>query len=164
MVIPFRNHCHIKMWKIFSNAKQTSPTSTLRKHFQNEHTQVWESESRHFGVPQKSRIGQVIGSSVEQFTHEGLMVRLQKFIVGDDQVCLQLFSVSFHFTHQIMQSINVIDNPHFRELLLYLGQGCITDGEIPGRTHLTQSIMQAWREEREQFHQEMKVCWTWLLY
>lgn len=63
-----------------------------------------------------------------------------------------------------MQSINVIDNPHFRELLLYLGQGRIMDGEIPGRTLLTQSIMGAWREEREQFHQEMKVGWAWLLY
>lgn len=51
----------------------------------------------------------------------------------------------------------MIDNPHFRELLLYLGQGHVTDDEIPKRTYLTQSIIKAWKDEREQFHQEMKV-------
>lgn len=91
MVIPFRDHRGFKMWKVFSNGKRTSPTSTLRSHFQHEHAQVWESQSHCLGIPKKSEVGQVIGASVEQFTQEGLMVRLQKFIVGDDQVCLQLF-------------------------------------------------------------------------
>jgi len=77
MVILFKN-CHsIKMWKVFSNGKQTSPTSTLCKHFQHEHAQVWESKSHCLGVPKKSEIGQVMGSSVEQFMQEGLMVQLQ---------------------------------------------------------------------------------------
>ena len=51
----------------------------------------------------------------------------------------------------------MIDNPHFRELLLYLGQGHVTDDEIPRRTSLTASIIEAWKAEREEFYQEMKV-------
>lgn len=55
------------------------------------------------------------------------------------------------------QSINVVENPHFRELLLYLAQGKCTDEEIPRRTALTSSIIEAWMDERERFYQEMKV-------
>ena len=67
--------------------------------------------------------------------------------------CSQLLPASC----QVVQSINIIENSHFRELLLYLGQGHVTDDEIPGQTCLTESIIKAWKQEREQFHQEMKV-------
>jgi len=59
--------------------------------------------------------------------------------------------------HQTTQSINVVESPRFRKLLLYFGQGRATDDEIPKRTHLTEGIIQAWKKEREDFHQEMKV-------
>jgi len=62
-----------------------------------------------------------------------------------------------------MQSINVIENPHFRNLLLFLAQGRVLDDEIPGRTCLTESILKAWKTEREVFYQEMKVCLAYLL-
>jgi len=67
------------------------------------------------------------------------------------------------FTYKIVQSINIVDNPEFRELLLYFGQGRVTNSEIPARTCLTGSIIKTWKDERDQFHQEMKVCWTCLL-
>ena len=76
------------MWKVFKNGRQTSPTSTLRHHFEHEHLQIWESECRRLGIPQKSPPGQAPGLNVEPFTQEGLVTRLEKFIVGDDQVCL----------------------------------------------------------------------------
>jgi hypothetical protein len=63
----------------------------------------------------------------------------------------------FLVTHNITQSINVIENPHFHELLLYFGQGHVTDDEIPGRTCLTENIIKAWKRERDEFYQEMKV-------
>jgi hypothetical protein len=56
-----------------------------------------------------------------------------------------------------MQPINVIEDPNFRELLQFFGQGCVKDDEIPGRTHLTRSIIEAWKEERDQFYTEMQV-------
>ena len=68
------------------------------------------------------------------------------------------FYCFFHSTHPITQSINVIENPHFRELLLFLAQGRVTDDEIPGRTCMTESILKTWKTEREAFYQEMKVC------
>ena len=52
----------------------------------------------------------------------------------------------------------MIDNSHFRELLRYIGQGNITDNDIPGRTYLAEGIIKAWKAEREEFYQEMKVC------
>jgi len=60
----------------------------------------------------------------------------------------------------ITQSISVIDNPQFRELLRFYAQGHAVDCEPPGRTCLTESIMKAWKNERDEFHQEMKVRWT----
>jgi len=86
------------MWKVFNNGKQTSPTSTIRKHFQSKHHHIWKSKCRHLNIPQKSTTGQTLGSSVEPFTQEGLLIQLQRFIVGDDQVCIWLFSVSPRFT------------------------------------------------------------------
>ena len=53
-------------------------------HFRHEHPGVWESECCRLGVPRKDVMGQVSGWNGEPFTREGLMVRLQKFIVGDD--------------------------------------------------------------------------------
>ncbi|KAF9646288.1 hypothetical protein BDM02DRAFT_3271066, partial [Thelephora ganbajun] len=116
----FGNTNGTKAWKVFKNGPQTSPTSTLRCHFKNEHRNIWESESRRLNIPQKSQKRQVLSSNREPFTREGLVMRLQSFIVGDGQ------------------SIDVIENPHFRELLLYLGQGRVTDDDIPRTLPQTQ--------------------------
>ena len=45
---------------------------------------------------------------------------------------------------------------------MYIGQGCVslTEDDIPKRMQLTKGIIEAWKAEREQFHQEMKVCCT----
>lgn len=80
------------MWKVFSNGPQTSPTSTIRHHFKSEHPDIWESECSRLNVPRKSSAGQVLGWDGEEFTREGLVARLQRFIVGDDQVRFQSFS------------------------------------------------------------------------
>lgn len=84
-------------------------------------------------------------------------MRLQRFIVGDDQVRLQFFFLIFLALLTGLQSIYVIDNPYFRDLLLYLGQGQISEDDIPKRTYLTESIIKAWKKDQGQFHEEMKV-------
>jgi hypothetical protein len=85
---------HIKMWKVFSNGQKTSPTSTLRTHFKHEHCHVWESECDYLKVPRRDPVGRVLGWSGETLTQDGFAMRVLRFIVGDDQVCLRVFPIS----------------------------------------------------------------------
>ena len=55
------------------------------------------------------------------------------------------------------QSINVVNNPDFRDLLLYTGHGICTEDDIPHQTKLTDSIIEAWKQERKEFVNNMKV-------
>lgn len=51
----------------------------------------------------------------------------------------------------------MVDNPNFRELLIYIGGGICTEEDIPHRTKLTSDIIEAWKEERKVFAEDMKV-------
>ena len=62
------------------------------------------------------------------------------------------------------QSINVIEDPNFRDLVLFLGRGAYAEEDIPHRTKLTEEIIKAWKEERKQFSAEMKVCLISILF
>ena len=75
---------------MFKNGHQTSPTSTIRYHFIREHDKVWESECSRLNVPRKGPTGQALGWDGEPLTWEGLVARIQAFVVGDDQVRLNL--------------------------------------------------------------------------
>ena len=86
----FRNRHGTKSWTVFDIRK--SPTTTLHKHFQNEHPDLWEAECTSLGVPQKDVKGQAPVLEEESFTRDGFMSRLMKFIVANDQVSLQRFS------------------------------------------------------------------------
>ena len=98
---------------------------------------------------------------MEPFTQDGAMMRLRKFIVSNDEVRSKLFLAVSRFTCQTVQSINVIESPHFRELLVYYSHGRITEDEIPGRTCMTEDIMKAWKEEQDKFSKEMNVRQTY---
>lgn len=54
--------------------------------------------------------------------------------------------------------MNVIECPEFRALLVFLGQGTISDKDIPGRTALTAAIFKRHRLEEEALKQELLVC------
>ena len=56
--------------------------------------------------------------------------------------------------------LNVIDDPNFRELLIYVGGGVCTEEDIPHRTKFTGDIIEAWKEERKVFIDDMKVHLT----
>lgn len=55
--------------------------------------------------------------------------------------------------------MNVVDNPNFRELLIYIGSGACTEEDIPHQTRLTNDIIEAWKQERKVFADDMKVGW-----
>ena len=54
----------------------------------------------------------------------------------------------------------MVENPNFRELLIYVSGGTCTEQDIPHRTKLTNDIMEAWKQERKAFADDMKVCLT----
>lgn len=45
------------------------------------------------------------------------------------------------------KSMNIMDCPEFRDLLLYISQECSEDEEIPHRTKLTELIGKRFKEE-----------------
>lgn len=129
------------MWKPFRNGRQTSPTSTLRHHFKTEHPGVWESECCRLSVPRKSPRAWAFCQDSEPFTQEGLMIRIQEFIANSHNVRLRLFLASLELlTRSYTQSIDLVESPCFRDLLLYLGQGRVTDDDIPKRTDLMENV------------------------
>jgi len=67
----------------------------LRKHFRNEHSARWETERASLGVPQKEVKPQAPVSEPESFTWDGFMWRLLMFVVGGEEVILQLCSHFF---------------------------------------------------------------------
>ena len=153
-----RNGC--KSWKLFLNGEKTSPMSSICSHFKHEHYCEWCEECAWLEIYPNNKTEWMPDPGVETFAQEGFITWLLKFIIGDNQVHHQLLSVHSYLTCWIIQSINVVENPHFHELLWYIGQGNVTEDKIPGWTSVTRSIIMAWKGEQEELYQEMKVCWT----
>jgi len=51
----------------------------------------------------------------------------------------------------------VVDNVDFRELLVYVGGGVCAEEDIPHRTKFTSEVIEAWKQERKAFADNMKV-------
>lgn len=57
----------------------------------------------------------------------------------------------------IKQSLNVIEQDAFRNLLLLLREG-LRDRDIPRRTKLRELVIAAWQDSFGKLKQEMQVC------
>lgn len=51
----------------------------------------------------------------------------------------------------------MVNDPHFREILIYMSDGVHTEEDIPHRTKVTNDITEAWKQERKTFADDMKV-------
>lgn len=78
----------IKAWKVFKNGRQTSPTSTLRHHFDRQHHHVWDSERSRLGIPRQRPRRPALDWDGEPITREGIVKRVQAFTVNINQVRL----------------------------------------------------------------------------
>jgi len=98
------------------------------------------------------------GSQLENipFTKDRWNHLLIKWVIADYQVRssepMHLWSTDMN----IFQSINVVECPEFWELLLYLGDGKLTDKDIPHCTKITTLILDTYKKEMEQTKEEMK--------
>jgi hypothetical protein len=59
-----------------------------------------------------------------------------------------------------LQSFNVLECPEFRDLLLYLGDGKISNADVPHRTKLTQMVLEEYWREYNKIKEDLKVCGT----
>lgn len=50
-----------------------------------------------------------------------------------------------------------MDNQSFRDLLIYVGGGICREEDIPHRTRFTADVIEAWKQERKAFVDDMKV-------
>jgi hypothetical protein len=75
----------------------------------------------------------------EPFSVEGLLKRIAKFIVADDQVCF-FFKSFITFILIIIQSIRVVECPEFRDLLLFACHD-IEDSDLVKRDAMRDLIM-----------------------
>ena len=150
-----------RTWSVHKNetSRKCSPTGPFRRHLEDCHRLAWVQECTKLGILIKDQsTPDTPRSKPEQFTREGLLRLMIKFVTSNDQVYLFLWFTPGHHSLTKSQSLNLVENPIFRELLIYVGGGKCTEEDIPHRTKLTAEIIEAWKEERRQFSNEMKVC------
>lgn len=88
------------------------------------------------------------------FSPETFLQVLISFVVADDQVRCAVFSISLLLI--LFQSINVMECPEFRNLLLLLRPD-LADKDIPHRTKLRESIIKAWKTWFESLKKDLSV-------
>ena len=119
-----------------------------------------------FGIPFEHQTKDPASDApkVDPFTRDGLLRRLVKFVSGNDQVH-SIVCVLGEPSLIKLQSINVVDDPNFRELLTYAGGGarCVEE-DIPHWKKFTNDIIEAWKQERKVFAGEMEVRWIHEVY
>jgi hypothetical protein len=57
----------------------------------------------------------------------------------------------------ILQSMNVVEQPEFRELLLYCGQGALKNKDIPHHDKITTEAHEMYMRSKAAIMREMKV-------
>jgi hypothetical protein len=93
----------------------------------------------------------------ESFTSEGLLRHVINFIVADDQVSIWVCaSVSVFILISTYQSINVVECPEFRQLLLFLRED-LKEEDLPHRDKIRAAIMKAWYTYYKVLKEELQV-------
>lgn len=149
----------------FEYSANTSTTS-LRPHIERHHLQLFQEKARQHGwkillpglVSQArsaaSAAESAQGERPDRFNEETFHRCLFNFIVADDQVFFLCLLVSQQ-THYF-KSLNVIECPEFRVLLLLL-RNDLKESMIPHRTKLRELIVEAWRRYFQQLKLELSV-------
>lgn len=96
-------------------------------------------------------------AQARNFDEKTFLQAITKFVVADDQVCLYLL-VRTHYAYvSSFKSLNVVECPEFRDLLLSIG-GELKEAQIPHRTKLRQLIILAWKDYFVELRRELAVC------
>jgi hypothetical protein len=90
------------------------------------------------------------------FSEQTFHRHLINFIVADDQVCPHHLSVYYTYVCLSFQSLNVLECPEFRTLLLLL-RSDLKETMIPHCTKIRELIIQAWRRHFQNLRQDLAV-------
>lgn len=67
------------------------------------------------------------------------------------------FFIPMHILiYSFQQSINVLESPEFRELMLFLGDGKLEDKDLPHPTKMTKTILEEFKKERKSLAEDMQ--------
>ncbi|KAJ2922050.1 hypothetical protein H1R20_g15043, partial [Candolleomyces eurysporus] len=135
-----------------------SGTGTLRCHLYANHRDDWVAECDRRGIKITAKKAQkhvsayraaqrnqpALGSSglnIPEYTYDGFIDMLVDFIVADDQ------------------SINIIESPFFRRLLLMLCED-LCDEDIPHRTFVWNHIQSRWKDYMKELQVKLQIGWV----
>lgn len=146
--------------KVWQNAH--GQTSSIRNHLRIHHEALWLDivVSKELKGWQDVRSGSAQAPNTmerEPFSLVGFYERLLKWIAVDDQVCvfININEMVAELTTR-GQSINVVESPELRNLLLYIGTQ-LHDGHIPHRTKLSELITERFKVEHAAMIQDLRV-------
>jgi hypothetical protein len=151
---------HAKEPKDLSVYSNRNPqTSTIEKHFVAKHANDWGKACEKAGLSSKPRVAKRDYGHVqnEEFTLDGMMHYILRWIAADDQVSL-CHQLSSHAILIIMhhQPLHVVDSPEFREFLLYCARQ-LGDDDIPHHTKTTKAMVALFYELMNDWANEMRV-------
>jgi len=117
---------------------------------------VSQAQSQATSVASASQVRPLVEIDKQKF-HQHLLY----FIIADDQVRLHFLSF-LHSLHSCLlvlnpKSLNIIECPEFRKLLLFL-QSDLRESLIPCRTKLRELVIQAWRQHFQVLRRDLAVC------
>jgi len=116
---------------------------------------VSQAQSQATSVASASQVGPLVEIDKQKF-HQHLLY----FIIADDQVRLHFLSF-LHSLHSCLlvlnpKSLNIIECPEFRKLLLFLRSN-LRESLIPHRTKLHKLVIQAWRQHFKVLRHDLAV-------
>ncbi|KAF5325875.1 hypothetical protein D9611_000971 [Ephemerocybe angulata] len=124
-------------WQSYTLKKSSGMTTALRAHLVTKHRDDYEEIVRAFKLKGHEKIGKS-ESSTSPFSVDVLNNLIIDWLVTDDQAG------------------NVLDNSFFRRVVLYLGEGKITDSDLLHRTQASNLILKRYDEEIERTKAELK--------
>ncbi|KAJ2973106.1 hypothetical protein NUW54_g12126 [Trametes sanguinea] len=138
-----------RVWKVYKNTPDGGITKTMRTHLKKQHRATYEAVCTILASQGKLKrtaplsAGDADNPSSRRidrnlpFTQDNLMYFLARWIVADDQ------------------SINVVECPEFQDLMFFLRPD-LDEGDLPGRTRMTEFILKQWAETKRAILDDLK--------
>jgi len=131
-------------------------TSCYRRHLQGYHEEEWSEGCKSENLKPSQSLPSK-GTKQAPFTVEGFHHLLLKWIAVDDQVCQSCKSCCCLGTTNNNKSINVLECPEFRELLLYIGENKLDEDDLPHRTKATIMILEEYKKKHMKVVNDIQV-------
>jgi hypothetical protein len=144
----------------------TTANANMRVHLANKHMDILREKGWVHLLPKNKRpaneqqpMNTRPAGTRPEFSQKAFLDHLVNFIVADDQV---RHSKIYTPMPTLSQALNIVECPKFRALLLLRQE--MQDENIPHRTKIWQSIIQAWKVWFQALKKELEVSCVHCLY